>query len=288
MLASFIVPIYHGQKYIPNIISMVEKNKIALIHEGIEEAIELIFINDSPEIQIRIDSVLLEKVQFDIHIYENQKNVGIHQSRVNGYTFSKGKYLVFLDQDDLIADNYLVSQMKYIQSSDMVVANGYKEINDRKKVIYKSKAKQALVLQEKVYLKAANQITSPGQCLIKKDAIPTEWLTNIVKANGGDDILLWFLLFAKKAKIELNEDCIYTHVDTGNNTSNDLSQMLSSSADIIQIMKKCSILSQKTIRGYEKRIVFLNALNSKNKVYKVFVLLRNIDICLYKLYAYYR
>ena len=56
---------------------------------------------------------------------------------------------------------------------------------------YRTKAHQQLAWDLPTYLKVGTQIISPGQCLIKKKAIPEFWKTNLVRVNGADDYYLW-------------------------------------------------------------------------------------------------
>lgn len=88
-----------------------------------------------------------------------------------------------LDQDNLIAENYIFSQLEMIGEHDVIICNGYKMLGKKKKVIYRSNSKQLLASKPKIYLYAANQIVSPGHCLIKKEAVPKDWYRYIIKDN---------------------------------------------------------------------------------------------------------
>ncbi|MDO4467513.1 MAG: glycosyltransferase family 2 protein [Bacillota bacterium] len=283
ILISVVVPIYRGEKYIEAIESMVVQN--ASLFET-NPGIELIFVNDYPSNPLPIEEKWDRGVK--IRVVENERNVGIHQSRIHGLTHAQGEYILFLDQDDRISNDCLFSQLSAIGQADMVVANGYKEKDGEMKKIYRSTKKQALVLDPTIYQKAANQIVSPGQCLIRKSAIPAEWKERVIVQNGGDDLFLWFLMFTNQAKIVLNENCVYTHVETGSNTSNDLQQMILSAENVISILKDCPRVPLNMWKAYQKRISFLKEKESRKGMARLFVHFRYLDICVYKLYAYYR
>ena len=93
MLISVIVPLYHGKKYISDILEMMDNN---LREENSNFEIELIFVNDCP------DELITEN---DIQIYDrikpillfNDKNCGIHYSRVKGLNKAHGEYILFFD-----------------------------------------------------------------------------------------------------------------------------------------------------------------------------------------------
>ena len=136
-------------------------------------------------------------------------------------------------------------------------------------------------------MRAANQIVSPGHCLIRKWAISKAWCENIITDNGGDDLFLWLLMFEEKKRFTVNFECEYKHVDTGINLSSNLDAMYKSSDNIIYISRKCRIISKRTIDIYERRIIFLRKMQTKNLLKKGLACLSNLDICVAKLYAYY-
>lgn len=287
MIVSIIVPIYKGNQYIDRIIVMAEKNQKKLNTLGMKARIELIFINDFPEIRIKSDR-LSKKNTVDVYVYNNAQNEGIHKTRINGMQHSKGKYVLFLDQDDLISDNCIASQLQSIKEADIVIGNGYKEEGNYKKKIYRNMKKQKLAVSVEAYLYAANQIVSPGHCLILKSAIPKEWYSNIIKVNGGDDLFLWLLMFAYGKKFIANSECLYTHVDTGANVSRNVIAMIKTANNVIALSRKCENIPKKWIDIYERRIAFTEALVGKSKIKKLVEIVKNMDICIYKIFAFYR
>lgn len=280
---SVIVPIYKGQKYIPSIQKMVSLNVEYATKQGHPLEIELLLINDYPNETIHVDDFNRE---YEIVVVENEKNSGIHQTRVNGLKKAKGEYILFLDQDDLIEDNCLLSQFLAIEGFDLVVGNGYRMFGDKKMVIYKDDKKMDLVFNEKIYLKAANQIVSPGHCLIRKSSIPKEWREIIIKHNGGDDMFLWLLLFSNKKKISLNKEKVYTHVDTGTNVSSNRKIMLESANAVVNASIESGIIEKEVYEAYKRRIAFLDSFYIQHKGMRRLVdLMKYIDIVAWKIYA---
>ena len=287
MKVSVIIPIYKGNKYINGLIRMISRNMDYIRSHGDSIDIDLVLVNDFPDIPLKAEE--LEKSHdFNILTADNCKNQGIHQTRVNGLKIASGEYILMLDQDDEIPDNCIGSQCAAIGTADIVVGNGYKMIDGKKKLIYKTDKKHSLCKNEKIYLLAANQKVSPGHCLIKKDAIPKEWYEFVVNDNGGDDLFLWLLMFEKKCSFVINRDCVYTHIDTGQNLSLDLEKMYKSSDNVIELCRKSGAVDEKTVCAYERRIRYLREMQSDSKIKKISACIRNIDICFYKLYAYYR
>ena len=96
---SIITPIYNKEKYIFRYLRSIQNQ--------IFEDIEIILIDDcSTDFSIE----LIEKLKKNderILLMKNKKNKGTLQSRNEGVLKSKGKYLFFLDPDDIISFNIL-------------------------------------------------------------------------------------------------------------------------------------------------------------------------------------
>lgn len=287
MKISIIVPIYKGNHYIDGILTMIENNVQDICISKQNIAIDLLLINDSPDLPIKNER-LKQKLGFEVQVICNKRNYGIHGSRVQGLKKAKGDYILFLDQDDKISNDWISRQLESIGSADVCIGNGYKVYSNNKKIIYKNIKKQKLVTKEEIYLKAACQIVSPGQCLIRREAIPQEWLDNIISINGSDDIFLWILMFEQRRIFTINTAQIYEHIDTGRNVSNDSQAMIESAYNAISLLKKCGNVSEKNIKSYEKRIKFMEQSLQTKGIGKLVVYIKNLDICAWKVYAHYR
>lgn len=258
---SVIIPFYKGNKYIDKIAEMIEKNAV-----NSKLKIELVIVNDSPEIKIK----KIENTNFDIHILCNKKNSGIHYSRVQGIKNALGKYIMMLDQDDIISDVALKSQYEKIKDYDMVVSNGEDENPISKGLIYHSKKHQDCLLNEKYYYYVGNMIVSPGQCLIKKDAISHLWLDHSIKNNGCDDFMLWIIMFHENKKITVNYDITYKHTYNGENVSADFAKMKMSSIEMMTYLSKHGIITKENEKIYMNRLKMREIYEGKNKIFKIF------------------
>lgn len=229
---SIVIPFYKGNKYIKKLLNLIQLNRKNLCLENISS--EIIIVNDSPEIPVLIDD---EHLLNGVRIIDNPYNQGIHQSRVNGLNAAEGKYVLFLDQDDLISNNALLSQMKAIRAYDFVVGNGYKTDSNTRHELYKTIKEQKKCLNLIYYYYYTCSIISPGSVLIKKTAIPRAWKDNILKHNGSDDLYLWMLILSNGAKGTINRDHVYMHMYTGNNTSLDASYMRESTKECVDNLR---------------------------------------------------
>ena len=82
-----------------------------------------------------------------------------------------------------------------------------------------------------------NLIRSPGQVLIRKSSIPAYWSEQIMKNNGSDDAFLWILMLCSGARAAVNEELVYEHVYTGENTSGNNEAMLRSQMEVAEKLK---------------------------------------------------
>ena len=136
-------------------------------------SVELILINDSPLQKIEYKQEWVKNIS--ICILNNLRNLGIHKSRVVGLNYSKAEYVLMLDQDDIITKDYFLSQLKYIGNASIVVANGICESGLKERALYRKMRTQKFLINKKIFIGLHNPIISPGQCLIKREAIPKEW-----------------------------------------------------------------------------------------------------------------
>lgn len=233
------MPIYYGEKYIPDIISQIEECLAYL--EG-EYYIELLLVNDAPEAPLS-QKWTSELVRV-ISINSNNKS-GIHGARVKGLMHCQGEYVLFLDQDDKISPIYFCSQLQVIGNSDAVIC---KALNGEKEVYLDETIFKNLTEKEFV-LRLWNQIVSPGQVLIRKHAIPNTWIQNIIKCNGADDWFLWICMMSAGCRFALNNNILYKHVLQGENASNNIINMLKSEQELLCIIQEKELLSKRDYQG---------------------------------------
>ena len=219
----------------------IEKNAIYL--DSLHIQCELILVNDFPEKDIIIKDLNVYK--FKLKIFNLRQNCGIHSARVYGLEHSEGDWIVFLDQDDGIADDYIVKQKQCIADTDAVVCNGYTKFICKNiyNFIYKSREEQERVNDLSYYFFTDNPICSPGQVMIKRKAIPDLWCHHKLKANGADDYYLWILMLKIGSIFSLNEEKLYTHVEHENNASKDVISMLRSLHEVAHNLEENDLLN---------------------------------------------
>ena len=246
---SIIIPIYRGQQYIQYWFDKIDKNAIYL--NSLQLQCELVMVNDFPDKDIIIEN--LDVYNFNLKIFNLKYNYGIHGARVYGLEHSEGDWVVFLDQDDRIADDYIVKQKRCIGDADAVVCNGYTKFICKNicNFIYKNCNEQGLVNDLSYYFLMDNPICSPGQVMIKREAIPDLWYHHKLKANGADDYYLWILMLKAGSIFGLNEERLYTHVEHENNASKDVISMTHSLHEVAHILEENRLLNDT-----EKEIIY--------------------------------
>lgn len=247
-IISVITPFYRGNKYIEQLFCVINKNYQKLRETFSNAKIELIIVNDSPEVEIEQPTT---KVEFEYKVIKHKKNSGIHQARVTGLSYCTGDYVLFLDQDDVLKDNAIVSQMRTIikNKADLVICNAYMEKADGSfYALYSKKTDFNRINDKQFYLKSHNVIKSPGQCLIKTSCIPEEWTQYIMRTNGSDDLFLWILLFEKSYQFVINNEILYTHKYTGENLSESEVKMGTSSLEIVDFLEQIDYVRKSDIK----------------------------------------
>ena len=111
-LVSIIMPSYNCGEFVEQTIRSVQAQTY--------QNWEIIFMDDcSTDDTIRIVSAMREKDN-RIHLYQNVANLGAAVSRNNALRETKGRWIAFLDSDDLWDPEKLEKQVKFMEE------NGYK------------------------------------------------------------------------------------------------------------------------------------------------------------------
>ena len=263
---SIIISLYKGRKYLAYWVEILSEN-LKKYQREYKSHCEAIFVNDYPE-----EKLELPDCKFDVTIYNLKENRGIHGARVYGYHRAKGAYVVFLDQDDKISEEYLVSQRNSVGLSDAVVCNGYKErlwMQGRRAIYTQDKQLQSVKNGDNFFIEG-NEICSPGQVLIKKNSIPDLWLTQIMNKNGADDYLLWILMRKEGRVFEVNRQKLYIHREYGSNTSSQNEGMKNSFWEMISILDKNHILESEELETLRKNGEIGDEVNRYFKMVKVY------------------
>ncbi len=125
---SIIVPVYNGSKYVERCIK-------SIVYSKDKYNVEIIAIDDkSKDNSLEVLNKLSNKYK-DIKLITNTKNIGVAKTRNKGIEISRGDYLIFLDQDDFLDDNFIADYVGYIEEGVYdAVFGGYRRILNGKNI----------------------------------------------------------------------------------------------------------------------------------------------------------
>lgn len=200
MLLSFIVPVYNTGKYLDNCI------KCILNQQGNDY--ELILVDDGSYDEITLN--ILKKYSFDkrVHII-SKKNTGVSDTRNIGIKQSVGKYILFVDSDDIIVDGLLsyIKKETLYNEPDMFIGTmkTIKKIEDVRS--YKINRKIEIIdknmnLFDELFV---NKLFVGSACnyIIKRDILIQNNVKFDIKKRYTEDIdfILTLLKYTKNYKI---------------------------------------------------------------------------------------
>ena len=138
---SVIIPYYKKKKYILSTLNSV-------INQTYKN-LEIIIIFDEENLK-NLDFIhKLVKVDKRIKLLINKKNIGAGNSRNKAIKKSKGKYLAFLDADDIWHKKKIQKQLKFLKKNKKKICHtSYNIIDEMGKKVGIRKAKDFLTLKE--------------------------------------------------------------------------------------------------------------------------------------------
>jgi teichuronic acid biosynthesis glycosyltransferase TuaG len=209
-LVSIIIPYYRKkpffEKTIDSINSQTYKN------------FEIILIYDDNN---RSDLLFVKKVlkkNKNKKIIVNKKNLGVGISRNRGINKSKGKFLSFIDADDVWSRNKLKKQIKFMEKNSLDFSySDYSIINEKGILIKKIKSPKTIKFKNLLFSCdiALSSVT------IRSNLLKSEKFPNI---KTKEDYLLWLKLSQKNIKMMgIRENLIFWR-KTNNSLSSSILQ----------------------------------------------------------------
>ena len=121
-LVSIIIPYSNKNKFL--------KKTLNSVFTQTYKNFEVLFIYDDPD---KSDYELFKKYlsKSKVKVFFNKKNLGAGFSRNKGLKYAKGKYIAFLDSDDLWKKNKLKKQLKFMTENKISVSHTSYEIIDK-------------------------------------------------------------------------------------------------------------------------------------------------------------
>lgn len=181
-IVSVIIPVYNCEKYIGDTI----ESAISQTYKDIE----IILVDDcSTDNVFDIIKYYENKYPKKIVYYKQEKNMGAAEARNTGLKIAKGRYVAFLDSDDLWHENKIEKQLKVMNKEHIAFCyTAYGMINGKGEVL-KDKIKIIEKAQYKNILKKT--VISTPTVVIDREIVGDLKMPN---RRTGQDYAYWLLL----------------------------------------------------------------------------------------------
>lgn len=203
-IVSVIIPTFcHGH--------FIKETLESVFHQTFKD-FEIIVINDGSTDQT--EQILKPLISSGLIIYIKQSNMGTAAARNRGLAIARGKYIAFLDDDDVWPTNRLETLLKSITSEDAIVLGGLSgRIIDGVKYLPADDSEKRTFQFEDFF--EGSPFSSPGQVLINAEHL------RIVKGFdetiwGADDLDLYMKLSKFGKIIKTNDLSLYYRIHNEN------------------------------------------------------------------------
>lgn len=201
---SVIVPVYNTEQYLKRCLD-------SIINQNFQD-IEIIIVNDSStDNSLEIINEYL-KQDNRIILINKEKNEGLSAARNSGIEIAKGEYILHIDSDDWIEQNYFKEMYKFtIKNKADIVISDYYEDYDNKNIRYIQGQKEIYDIQinkfkaiENIFLFRGS--TSVWNKLIKTELYKKNEITHPQGISLGEDLaVVPKLLYYSEKIIKLNK-----------------------------------------------------------------------------------
>lgn len=252
---TIIIPVYNAEKTINKCLS-------SIINQTYKN-LEILVINDGSK-----DNSLnvIKNIDDDRIKVIDKKNEGVAITRNLGIKIASGDYIMFIDNDDYIDENYVQTHVENMDDYDVVIS-GYRRPNEKNKIA------KTLKLQDTEWSKL--MVLAPWAKIYRKDYLlknNIEFLNN----NIGEDVYfnLQALLLSNKVKIidYIGYNWFFNSQSVSNTIQKDFRKI-----EVLKLLDKCyEILEQKNIikNNYEliemhfiRYIIWFLSYTSKKRKY---------------------
>jgi teichuronic acid biosynthesis glycosyltransferase TuaG len=213
-LVTVIIPYYKKKNYIVHSV----ESAISQTYRNLE--IIIIYDNESDSELDYIKS--LKNRDFRIKLIINESNLGAGESRNKGIKFSKGKYISFLDADDMWKKNKIETQLLFMQYEKLNISHtSYKIIDEENNLIGNRKARS--FYNYKDIIKSCD--IGLSSVMLKKEIISNDIKFSNLKTK--EDFYLWLKILKKGIKIIAIDEELLIWRKTKNSLSGSTLQKLS-------------------------------------------------------------
>jgi len=228
MLASVIMPYYRKKNYF-------KEAYYSVLNQNVKNIEVIIVYDDKSHSDLNFVKKIIKKKK-NTKLIINKRQLGVGASRNIGINMAKGKYICFLDCDDIWKKNKLSYQIKFMENNFLDFTHtSYSVINENGILLYNLKAKQEL--------KYNNLIMSCDVALstvvVRRDIFNDYKFSKI---TTKEDYLLWLQLSKNNIRI-IGIDKSFTYWrKVKNSLSSSISQKIKDAFKIYYIYEKKSFV----------------------------------------------
>tara|TARA_B100001121_G_scaffold296774_1_gene302537 strand:+ start:311 stop:1045 length:735 start_codon:yes stop_codon:yes gene_type:complete len=227
-LVSIIIPYFKKKKYIESTINSILNQKY--------QNFEIIIVYDDKD---KSDLKILKSIkELDrrIKIIINKLNIGAGLSRNKAMKLAKGKYIAFIDADDLWMPNKLKKQVAFMEKNKINISHtSYTIINEQDLKTSFRKA-QKLKFNDLIYSCDVGLST----VMIKKNLLIKDFFPNL---KTKEDYVLWLKLSKKGYVFYPLKENLVSWRQTTQSLSSSLSQKLKDGYKVYRIYLKFSFVN---------------------------------------------
>jgi len=118
LMVSIIVPVF-------NVVSYIKESLHSLTNQEFTEAYEIILVDDaSTDASLKVCRQFAVDHADKIRLLENQTNTGVSIARNLGLEQARGRYLMFVDADDILPPRALASLFDAVEKNNADIAKG--------------------------------------------------------------------------------------------------------------------------------------------------------------------
>jgi teichuronic acid biosynthesis glycosyltransferase TuaG len=249
MLASVIMPYYKKKSYF-------KEAYYSALNQNIKNFEIIIIYDDSDRSELNFIKNIIKKNK-NTRLIINKKQLGVGISRNVGINIAKGKFICFLDCDDIWKKDKLNYQIHFMKKNHLDFTHtSYSIVDEKGRFLYNLKAKKELSYNN--LIRSCDVALST--VVIKKNILKNYKFTNI---TTKEDYLLWLQLSKNHVKI-FGIDKIFSFWRKVNNSlSSNIWQKIQDAFKIYYIYEKKSFI----VTIINVVILSLFALNKKIRLY---------------------
>lgn len=205
-LVSIVIPVYNASKFLDETINSIFNQSY--------NNLEIIFINDCSKDNSTDIIKKYQKKDKRIILIDNKRNLGAAESRNVGIKKSTGKYLCFLDADDLWNKDKIKKQIEFIQKNKYEFSYTSYQFTS-----FDNKTKGAIVnVPKKINYKGALKNTTIWTSTVMFDMQKLKKEDIYMPNIGSEDTATWWNLLRSKVKYAYGLQEVLSYYRRSSNT----------------------------------------------------------------------